>query len=154
VVLDRRLADVYDFVYRGDLWAERLPHVARAEMTEEEPGIQHLEMDTVTADGAAHTTRSVRVCQQNRSIAYKQLLPPRMLLGHSGEWTFTQRGDGVEVTATHTVAIDPGAAREVLGESSTPADARAHLRRALGGNGRATLAQAGRFVGSRNASGG
>lgn len=146
VVLDGLLADVYGFVHRSDLWPGRLPHVARVELSEDESGIQHMEMDTVTADGAAHTTRSVRVCSANSSIAYKQLLPPRMLLGHSGRWTFTQLGHGVEATATHTVAIDPEAARSVLGDDSTLAQARKYLREALGGNGRATLAHAGSYV--------
>lgn len=106
-------------------------------------------MDTVTADGAAHTTRSIRVRSAHSNIAYKQLVPPRMLLGHSGRWTFTQLGTGVEVTAEHTVAIDPEAARSVLGEDSTRAQTRSYLREALGGNGRATLAHAGRYAGSR-----
>lgn len=146
VVLDGRLPDVYDFVYRSDLWPERLPHVSRVDLTEGDPGIQVMEMDTVTADGSAHTTCSVRVCSPNASIAYKQLVPPSMLLGHSGRWRFAEVDGGVEVTATHTVAIDPAAARAVLGERSTLADARRHLREALGGNGRATLAHAGRHV--------
>lgn len=147
VVVDGALDDVYAFVRRSDLWPQRLPHVARVELSEDAAGIQHMEMDTVTADGTAHTTRSIRVCTAPSLIAYKQLLPPRMLLGHSGRWTFTPVDRGVEVTATHTVAIDPEAARDVLGPRSTLAQARSHLRAALGGNGRATLALAGRFAG-------
>ncbi|WP_248836465.1 aromatase/cyclase [Frankia sp. AgKG'84/4] len=146
VVLPGRLADLYDFINRGDLWPQRLPHVARVALTEDEPGIQHLEMDTVTADGATHTTRSIRVCAAPASIAYKQLVPPAMLLGHSGRWQFTERPDGVEVTATHTVAIDPAAAEGALGADDTLARARRYLRAALGGNGRATLDHAGRHA--------
>jgi aromatase len=149
VVLDGTCGDVYDFVYRSDLWPERLPHVARVDLSEDGPGIQDMEMDTVAADGSAHTTRSIRVCSAPSSIAYKQLLPPKMLLGHSGRWTFTESERGVEVTATHTVAIDPEAARSVLGEDSTLAQALTYLREALGGNGRATLIHAGRYAGSR-----
>lgn len=149
VVVEGSLTDVYDFVYRSDLWPVRLPHVARVDLSEDKPGIQDMEMDTVTADGSAHTTRSIRVCSENANIAYKQLLPPKMLLGHSGQWTFTQLGRDVEVTATHTVAIDPEAARAVLGEDGTLAQARTYLREALGGNGRATLAHAGRYAGSK-----
>lgn len=148
VLLDGPLTDVYDFVHRSDLWPQRLPHVARVELSEDESGVQHMEMDTVTADGAAHTTRSIRVCTAHSDIAYKQLLPPKLLLGHSGQWTFAQLGDRVKVTASHTVAIDPEAARTVLGDHSTLEQARLYLREALGGNGRATLARAGLHVGS------
>lgn len=152
VIVDGPLSDVYDFVYRSDLWAARLPHVARVELTEDEPGTQYMEMDTVTADGSAHTTRSIRICSPNSVIAYKQVLPPGILLGHSGRWAFTQLDHGVEVTAAHVVLIDPSAARFALGEASTLAQARKYVREALGGNGRATLAHIGRYVGQRAAS--
>ena len=55
-------ADVYDFLNEAQLWSQRLPHVARASLVEESPGVQLLEMDTQTKDGSTHTTRSVRVC--------------------------------------------------------------------------------------------
>jgi ribosome-associated toxin RatA of RatAB toxin-antitoxin module len=153
VVLDARLGDVYDFVHRSDLWPARLPHVSRVDLTEDASGVQHMEMDTVVADGTTHTTRSIRVCAPNAAIAYKQLLPPKILLGHSGRWTFRGRGDGdgvprVEVTAEHTVAIDPEAALAELGGRGGLVEARRYVREALGGNGRATLAHAGRYAGS------
>lgn len=132
----------YEFVNRSDLWPQRLPHVDRVELTEDEPGIQHMEMDTRTADGSTHTTRSVRICCAGKTIAYKQQLPPSMLFGHSGEWRFAEGSSGAVVTASHTVGIDPAAARRVLGEHSTLADAQRYLREALGGNGRATLEHA------------
>lgn len=146
---DGSLADAYDFVYRCDLWPDRLPHVARVNLTEDEPGTQYLEMDTVTADGSAHTTRSVRVCVPNSSIAYKQLQLPGILLGHSGRWAFTQVDQGVQVTAAHAVLIDPQAARAALGNDSTLAQARTYVRSALGGNGRATLTRMGEYVQQR-----
>ncbi|MDT3442574.1 MULTISPECIES: aromatase/cyclase [unclassified Pseudofrankia] len=149
VVVDGPLPDVYDFVYRGDLWPERLPHVARVDLSEDEAGVQRMEMETVTADGAAHVTSSIRVCSTNSSIVYKQLLPPRMLLGHSGQWSFSRREDGVEVTATHMVAIDPDAARSVIGSNGTLDDAREYVRAVLGGNSRATLARARSYVAGR-----
>jgi hypothetical protein len=42
----------------------------------------------------------------------------------------------------HMVAVDPEAAREVLGHDFTPAQARSPLRAALGGNARAATAAA------------
>lgn len=142
-------ADAYTFIHRSDLWPTRLPHVNRVLLREERQGVQDMEMDTVTADGGTHTTRSVRICLPNERIVYKQLLPPAMLFGHSGSWEFGDGPEGVSVTARHTVAINPAAAREVLGAGSTLADARSYLREALGGNSRATLAYAREYVNGR-----
>ncbi|MFE9135519.1 aromatase/cyclase [Streptomyces sp. NPDC007355] len=136
------VADAYAFVNRADLWAERLPHVSRVRMTEETPGIQELEMDTVTGDGSAHTTRSVRVCRAPEWIAYKQLMTPKLLTGHSGLWTFSDGPEGPVATARHTVAIDPAAVTEVLGPEATLADARAYVREALGRNSMTTMSYA------------
>lgn len=132
----------YDFVNRADLWAERLPHVSRVRLTEDVPGVQHLEMDTVTADGSAHTTRSVRICRAPSWIAYKQHVLPRLLTGHSGLWTFTDGPDGPVATARHTVAIDPSAVDEIVGEGATLADARRFVRDALGRNSMTTMTHA------------
>lgn len=142
-------ADAYEFVYRSDLWPRRLPHVDRVVLREDEPGIQDMEMDTVTEDGRTHTTRSIRVCLPHERIVYKQLVPPRLLLGHGGRWVFEDTGDGAVVTAEHTVAVDPAMVPEVLGEGATLADAREFLRSALGRNSRATLAHAGAFAAGR-----
>lgn len=152
--------DAYTFINRSDEWPDRLPHVRRVLLRQEQagvqpgvqPGVQHMEMDTVTADGSEHTTKSVRICFPSEQIVYKQLVPPAVLLGHSGAWHFADvpgDPDSAVVTARHTVAINPVAAREVLGADSTLADARRYLREALGGNGRATLAHAGRYAKSR-----
>ncbi|MFC9846833.1 aromatase/cyclase [Streptomyces sp. NPDC060223] len=136
-------ADAYAFIDRSDLWPDRLPHVAKVTLTEEapgagSPGVQDMTMETVTADGSTHTTRSVRLCLPGESIVYKQLVPPALLSGHSGAWLF----DGNAVTARHTVLIDPARIEEVLGKGKTVADARAYLREALGANSRATLSHA------------
>ncbi len=146
-------ADAYTFINRSEQWPDRLPHVRRVLLREEQPGVQHMEMDTVTPDGSAHTTKSVRICHPYEQIVYKQLVPPTMLLGHSGAWHFADvPGDpnSAVVTARHTVAIDPSAAREAFGTGSTLADARHYFRAALGGNGRATLGHAGRYAESRS----
>ncbi|GAA4915004.1 aromatase/cyclase [Streptomyces coeruleoprunus] len=140
VPLTGTAAEAYDFVNRADLWAERLPHVARAELTEEVPGVQTLEMDTVTADGSSHRTRSVRVCRAPHWIAYKQLKMPRLLTGHSGLWTFGEDAEGRPVAVSrHTVAVDPAAVRDVLGPDAGLAEARAYLREALGRNSMTTM---------------
>lgn len=143
-------SDAYTFIHHADEWPDRLPHVRRVLLREEQPNVQDMEMDTVTADGSAHTTRSVRICFPDR-IVYKQLVPPALLLGHSGSWEFADTEVGTLVTARHTVAINPAAVREVLGSSASLADARSYLREALGGNGRATLAHAGAYAEDKRA---
>ncbi|MFJ9903590.1 aromatase/cyclase [Streptomyces sp. NPDC101152] len=142
VELQRPADQAYAFVHRADLWAERLPHVTRSRLTELAPGVQDLEMDTVTGDGSSHTTRSVRVCSEPGWIAYKQRVLPKLLLGHSGLWTFDQGASGTVASARHTVVIDPTAVSDVLGEGATQADALAYVRKALGDNSRVTLALA------------
>lgn len=154
VHLDGAASDAYQFVYRSDEWPQRLPHVSRVVLREEPPGVQapgvqDMEMDTVTADGSAHTTRSIRLCFPGERIVYKQLVPPALLFGHSGGWTFTDGSGGAVATARHTVAINPAAITDVLGTNRTLADARDFLRAALGTNSRTTLAHAGAYAQSR-----
>ncbi|MCC3767137.1 aromatase/cyclase [Streptomyces sp. UNOC14_S4] len=148
VELARPARDAYDFVAEAGLWADRLPHVRRSTLTETAPGVQELAMETVTPDGASHTTRSVRVCGEGW-IAFKQRVLPRPLAGHSGLWTFGDGPSGARVTARHTAVIDPAAVASVFGEGTTAAEARDRVRTALGANSRATLAlAAGAGVGS------
>jgi ribosome-associated toxin RatA of RatAB toxin-antitoxin module len=133
------VADAYEFLLRGDMWSQRLPHVRDATMTEDEQGVQELTMVTLTADGDQHTTRSTRVPLPGTRLVYKQHRMPALLLGHSGLWTCAEDGT---LTARHLVAVNPAAVTEVLGERATLADAREFLRNALGNNSRATLAHA------------
>jgi aromatase len=149
VELGGAVSDAYDFVDRSDLWPDRLPHVSRVVLRDLGPGLQDMEMDTVTQDGSAHTTRSIRVCEPGERIVYKQLVPPRLLFGHSGRWLFAETADGAVVTAEHTVAIDPARVTEVLGEQATVADAREFIRSALGRNSRTTLSYAGSYADAR-----
>ncbi|MFI7410010.1 aromatase/cyclase [Streptomyces sp. NPDC049627] len=132
----------YDFVARADLWPRRLPHVAGVTLTETAPGVQDLRMETATADGSTHTTHSVRVCRRPEWIAYKQVVTPELLLGHSGLWTFGEGPKGPFATASHTVALNPEAVSRVLGADRTTADARQHVRELLGRNSRTTLSYA------------
>jgi aromatase len=142
-------SDAYTFVHRADRWARLLPHVGRVRLTMPSPEVQHLEMDTVTSDGSAHTTRSLRVCRSGEWIAYKQLVTPKLMMGHSGLWTFSDGPRGPVVTARHTVALDPAAVPEVLGEHATLAEAREYLRDALGRNSRTTIEHADAYATAR-----
>jgi len=132
-------AEAYSFIHRSDLWPDVLPHVNRVVLSEPQPGVQDMEMEGITADGQVHTTRSLRLCFPAERIVYKQLIPPALLLGHCGEWEFTEDGDGTVVTSRHTVAINPAAVAEVFGSGHTLSDARKRVREVLGASSRATL---------------
>ncbi|WP_406638008.1 aromatase/cyclase [Amycolatopsis sp. WGS_07] len=134
-------ASVYEFLYRSDLWPERLPHVQRLDLTEDTPGLQVMEMDTKTATGAVHTTKSVRVCfDDEHAIAYKQQVLPALMTVHNGLWTIVPLPDGgVRATSEHTVVIKRDAVEQILGEGKTVEDAKAFVRNALGTNSSATL---------------
>ncbi|MFI9808931.1 aromatase/cyclase [Streptomyces sp. NPDC052301] len=140
VTVDGSGKDVYDFLNEANLWRERLPHVARVSLEEDEPGLQILEMDTRTKDGSTHTTRSVRVCRPATSIVYKQIVLPALMTLHTGRWLIEERaGGGVSVTSRHTVRINTENIAGVLGADATVETARQFVRTALSGNSLATL---------------
>lgn len=142
--IDGDVDAVYDVLYRADRWPEVLPHVSGLQLETAATAsggadVQTMTMDTVAPDGAAHTTRSVRLCFPGERIVYKQTRPPRGLLGHCGEWSLSRGPNGTRVTASHHVAVDPVAIGEVVGTGTGLAEAREAVRRALGGNSRKTL---------------
>ncbi|MEU1185863.1 aromatase/cyclase [Streptomyces sp. NPDC005820] len=134
--------DVYDFINEANLWSERLPHVARVELTEDTPGLQTLEMDTRAKDGSTHTTKSYRVCFPDYKIAYKQVTLPALMTLHTGYWTFRETGTGVAASSQHTVVLNTANIARILGENATVADAREYVQGALSTNSRATLGHA------------
>lgn len=138
--------EIYDFLNEAQHWEQRLPHVAKVGLREETPGLQLLDMDTRTADGSVHTTRSVRVCFPPHRIVYKQIATPALMDLHTGEWLLVERADEVEVGSRHTVAINPDRITAVLGPDADLARARQFIREALGGNSRATLEHARRYA--------
>lgn len=134
--------DVYDFINEAQLWKERLPHVARVSLQEETPGLQILEMDTLTKDGSSHTTKSVRVTFPHSRIVYKQITLPALMTLHTGYWLFEEDSEGVNATSQHTVVINTANIARILGESATVADAKDYVQNALSTNSRATLGHA------------
>lgn len=148
VIVHGDAADVYAFLARADLWPERLPHVARLDLQEEEGGIQHMDMDTRAPDGSTHNTTSIRVLfEDRREIVYKQLRVPVAMSGHTGRWEIETLGDGtVRATSWHTVTLDPEGIPRALGPEATVGKARDLVREALGGNSTTTLRHASRFA--------
>ncbi|MGI5151557.1 aromatase/cyclase [Plantactinospora sp. CA-294935] len=142
--------DLYDFINEAQLWADRLPHVARVELTEATLGLQVLEMDTRTRDGSTHTTKSVRVCFPHRRIAYKQIMLPALMTLHTGYWEFTEDEPGITTaTSQHTVMINTENIGRILGPDAGLAEARAFVREALGNNSGATLNHARKYAEAR-----
>ncbi|PRH81133.1 cyclase [Streptomyces solincola] len=138
---------VYEFLYRASEWPERLPHVARLDLTDVSPGVQVMAMDTRTADGSLHTTESVRICFPHAGrIVYKQTVTPALMAAHTGEWSVLPDGDGVRVVSQHRVVLREEAVRRVLGPDATLEQARRHVREALGRNSLTTLGLAKRFA--------
>ncbi|MFJ2576841.1 aromatase/cyclase [Kitasatospora aureofaciens] len=150
VLVDAAPGTVYDFLRDAAAWPARLPHVARLDLREEDGGLQHMAMDTRTADGSEHTTESVRICFPETDIAYKQLRTPSMMSAHTGRWTVEPTEHGVRVTSWHAVVLNPEAIPAVLGPDATTATARRFIRDAAGGNSRATLGLAKRFAEERH----
>lgn len=138
-------ADVHAFLWRGEQWQDRLPHVARVKLREPETDIQVLEMDTIARDGSRHTTESVRVSLGSERIVYKQLRVPPLLTAHVGAWLLDESDGVTTAVARHTVVINPSSV-SLLGPDTTVADARSFIRDALGTNSLATLRHAKEFT--------
>lgn len=145
VRIDGAAKDVYDFINEAHLWKERLPHVARVSLEEETPGLQILEMDTLTKDGSTHTTKSVRVTFPHQRIVYKQITVPALMTLHTGYWLFEEDEDGaggLNATSQHTVVINTANITKILGEDAGVPEAKAFVQNALSTNSRATLSHA------------
>ncbi|MEU4469100.1 aromatase/cyclase [Streptomyces sp. NPDC024017] len=138
---------VYDFLHRVDQWPALVPHVARLDLTEDVPGVQLMAMDTRTADGAVHTTESVRICFPHAGrIVYKQTATPVLMEAHTGEWNILPDAEGVTAVAQHSVVLREEAVERVLGPGADLAQARRYVREALGRNSTATLRLAGEYA--------
>ncbi|WP_329297198.1 aromatase/cyclase [Streptomyces sp. NBC_00659] len=131
---------VYDFLHRVADWPRLVPHVDRLDLAEDIPGVQVMAMDTRTADGSVHTTKSVRVCfPDTLRIVYKQTATPALMDAHTGAWSVVPDESGVIVTSRHSVVLREEAIRPVLGEDASVEQARRYVREALGRNSTATL---------------
>ncbi|MGI5237990.1 aromatase/cyclase [Dactylosporangium sp. CA-139066] len=139
VDIDGAAKDVYEFLDQAQHWQHRLPHVSRVVLTEDTPGVQTLEMVTVTKDGAAHTTKSIRVCFPHHRIVYKQTTLPALMSLHTGCWDITEHESGVTASSEHTVVLNPATITAVLGPEAGIGEARAFVRTALSTNSTATL---------------
>ncbi|WP_411107584.1 aromatase/cyclase [Streptomyces sp. cmx-4-9] len=134
---------IFDFLYRAADWPGALPHVRELELTEEQPGVQVMRMGSLSIDGSAHSTESVRICFPAAGrIVYKQTETSPLLAAHTGEWSVEPDESGVDVTARHQVLLRAEAIEQVLGEGTDTAAAGRHVRDALGQAGLSVLRHA------------
>ncbi len=137
---------VYAFLYDAARWPQRLPHVARLDLREEDEGLQLMTMWTKAKDGSTHGTESARVCFPGQRIVYKQTVTPALIAAHTGEWLVEPGRDGVQVTSRHTVVLRQEALGALPAAGPTWESTRAFVRDSIGGNSRATLAFAREFA--------
>ncbi|WP_141203710.1 aromatase/cyclase [Streptomyces griseorubiginosus] len=149
IAINGSAEDVYEFIDRADLWTERLPHVLAVRLEEPAPGLQTLEMDTLSKDGSSHTTKSYRVCLPHHRIAYKQVTLPALITLHTGRWTVTPTEDGVTASSQHTFTVATENIARILGADATLQDAIGYVRTALSTNSMATLGLAKAFAEGR-----
>nr|AGH68911.1 aromatase [Streptomyces sp. CNH189] len=122
----------YDFLYRAGDWAGTVPHIVRAGLTEDAPGVQRVTLETLTGR-RSQTTESVRICFPHAGrIVYKRTVVPDLLSAHTGEWSVVPDETGVTVTGRQSVVLREEDIAAVLGESAGLAQARQYVRAALG----------------------
>lgn len=121
---------VYDFLYRIGEWPGRVPHVERAGVREDVPGIQVVSLDSCAAPGGRTvSTRAVRLCFPHAGrIVYKETLTSGLIAAHSGEWSLLPDASGVTVVAAHQVMLRQEAVGRVLGAGTGLLEARDHVR--------------------------
>ncbi|MFG3207875.1 SRPBCC family protein [Streptomyces sp. NPDC048192] len=125
---------VYDFLYRVEDWAERLPHVEWAEVTEDRPGVQATVLHTCDPDtGRTQVSEAVRLCFPAAGrIVHKQTVTPDPVAAHYGEWSLEPDATGVRVVSVHQVMLRDSAVEPLPGRGAEPVDARRYVREWLG----------------------
>jgi aromatase len=138
---------VFDFLYRARDWPAGLPHVNRVDLVEDEPGVQLMSMGSLSVDGGAHSTESVRICfPGTQRICYKQTRTSPLLTAHTGEWSIEPDESGVNLTARHSVLLCEENMESVLGEGTDAVAAGRHVREAMGQAGLSVLRHAAQYA--------
>ncbi|WP_405987830.1 aromatase/cyclase [Streptomyces sp. NBC_00986] len=124
---------VYDFLYRAADWPAVVPHVHRVDLAEPQAGVQQMTMVTSTAAGVVHGIETVRVCFPHAGrIVYKQVVCPKLVAAHTGEWSVVPDETGVTVVSQHSVVLRDDAEQRVLGAGTDLERARRTVRAELG----------------------
>ncbi|MGW1752335.1 SRPBCC family protein [Streptomyces sp. NPDC002092] len=125
---------VYDFLYRIEDWAELVPHVERAEVTEDQPGVQATVLHTCAPEtGETLVSEAVRLCFPAAGrIVHKETVTSDPVAAHYGEWYLEPDETGVRVVSAHHVMLRESAVEAVLGPGALLVDARRYVREWLG----------------------
>jgi aromatase len=125
---------VYDFLYRIQDWPDLLPHVERADVQEDQPGIQFATLDTCAAPtGLTATTGQVRLCFPHAArIVHQHTAMPHPIAAHSGEWSLEPEAGGVRAVSVHRVLLRAETLPAAPGPHDRLTDARRHVRAELG----------------------
>ncbi|MBT2544777.1 aromatase/cyclase [Streptomyces sp. ISL-44] len=138
---------VYDFLCGIADWPGQVPHVSRADVAEDQPGVQVVRMETVSGPDQAQATEEVRICFPHAlRIVHKQTRTPLLLEAHTGEWSVIPDETGVTAVARHNVLLREEAVEAVLGRGAGIQDARRHVRELLGGQSATVLSLAKRHA--------
>ncbi|MFF5337807.1 aromatase/cyclase [Streptomyces sp. NPDC013181] len=138
---------IFDFLYRAEDWPAELPHVVRMDLVEDDPGVQVMSMGSLSIDGGAHSTESVRICFPGaQRIVYKQIRTSPLFAAHAGEWSIEPDETGVNLIARHHVLLDEDNIERVLGEGTDAVAAGHYARDALGQAGLSVLRYATRYA--------
>ncbi|MFE3590609.1 SRPBCC family protein [Streptomyces niveus] len=131
---------VYDFLYRVGEWPDVVPHVARVELTEDEPGVQRLTLDTHDTDGALRSTTSVRLCFPHAGrIVHTDTATSALVAARTCEWQIVPDTRGVSVVCRQAVVVRDEAVEQVLGPGTGLTEARRLLREDFGRHALAVL---------------
>ncbi|RPF24793.1 SRPBCC family protein [Streptomyces sp. TLI_185] len=125
---------VYDFLYRIEDWAEVVPHVERAEVIEDQPGVQATVLHTCDPEtGQTLVSEAIRLCFPAAGrIVHKETVTPDPVAAHYGEWYLEPDVTGVRVVSSHHVMLRESAVEAVLGGGALLVDARRYVRDWLG----------------------
>ncbi|MER6075379.1 SRPBCC family protein [Streptomyces sp. NPDC001852] len=125
---------VYDFLYRIEDWADLVPDVEWAQVTEDQPGVQATVLHTVSPEtGATVLSEAVRLCFPAAGrIVHKETVTPDPVAAHCGEWYLEPDETGVRVVSAHHVMLRESAVEAVLGGGALLVDARRYVREWLG----------------------
>ncbi|WP_340560964.1 aromatase/cyclase [Streptomyces sp. GSL17-111] len=123
--------DVYAFLFDAARWPQRLDHVERATVREENGPAHLLELVTREPRGGTMTTKATRVGLGPHKIAYKHLLLPPLGSSHHVQWRIAETPGGTTVASRQTVVLDESGVAAVLGDGTGLAEARAFVRSEL-----------------------
>ncbi|MFD4790818.1 SRPBCC family protein [Streptomyces sp. NPDC058459] len=142
--LDAPAELLYGFLYRSGAWSGGDPGVTGVRLSEDVPGVQLVHGHTA---GSGAAGRAVRLCFPGAGlIVYKVTAPPPLIAGQAGEWCLEPDPTGVTMRVRHRVVLSEQGVAQVLGADAGLAEARRHVREAIGRDSATLLALARRHA--------